>query len=398
MTLDSQEPIRVAHLIGSTGMYGAERWILAQLRYLDRNRCRASIINLVDAPGDTSALVAEAKKLGYDAEDFYTGGRFNPLAIFRLAKMLRQSGVTVLHAHGYKSDVMGLLAGRLAGTKIISTPHGWSKEKDKKLALYEGLGKLSLKFFDRVCPLSPSLYDGLRADGVEASRMTLVLNGVDIQEIDEAPAKAKTNGRKRIGYIGQFIERKNLDDLVEAFSRLRRNDCDLHLIGDGPCREKILRGIASRNGNVAIYCPGYAARRLEELKAFDVFVLPSLLEGIPRSIMEAQAAGVPVVATDIDGVRDLVKADKTGLLVPPRNPAALAEAINRVLNSPELAAQLAKAGKALIEERFSAAKMAAQYEGLYQSLSPRRPERGHAAETRNTSRKGAKAQSLGKRK
>jgi glycosyltransferase involved in cell wall biosynthesis len=293
------------------------------------------------------------------------------LGIIRLAKRLRHNGVTVVHAHGFKSDVMGLLAGRMAGVKIVSTPHGWSKEKDKKLALYEALGKLSLRFVDQVCPLSQSLHDGLVAGKIQPSKMTLILNGVDIREIDETPAKAKINGRKRIGYIGQFIERKNLDDLVEAFCRLGRSDCELYLIGDGPCREEIVRLVAARNGDGGIFCPGYISDRLAHLKGFDVFVLPSLLEGIPRCIMEAQAAGVPVVATDIEGVRDLVKADKTGLLVPPRNPAALAQAIERILDAPELAVKLAKAGRALIEERFSAAAMAAEYEDLYQSLSPR---------------------------
>ena len=283
--------------------------------------------------------------------------------------MVRQSGFTVLHSHGYKSDIMGLLAGRFAGAKVISTPHGWSKENDRKLRLYERISKVCFKFFDRVCPLSQSLYDGLCVDGIEASRMTLVLNGVDIQEIDEAPAKAKANERKRIGYIGQFVEGKGLDDLVEAFFRLNRHDCELFMIGDGAFRERILCCIESRNGPSAVYCPGYTTRRLEDLKAFDVFVLPSLSEGIPRCVMEAQAAGVPVVATDIEGIRDLVRTEQTGLLVPPHNPAALAEAINRILNSPELATRLAAGGRALIEERFSAAKMAAQYESLYLSLS-----------------------------
>jgi glycosyltransferase involved in cell wall biosynthesis len=373
--MDGQESIRVAHLIGSTGMYGAERWILAQLRYLDQRRTRMSIINLVDKPGQKSAIVTQGQKLGYDAQDLYTGGRFNPLGVLRLAKIVRQNRFAVLHSHGYKSDIVGLIAGRLAATKVISTPHGWTKEKDKKLLLYERLGRACLKFFDRVCPLSASLYDGLCARDIKKSRMTLILNGVDIREIDEAPVKAKSNGKKRIGYVGQFLERKNLDDLVEAFFRLERSDCELYLIGDGPCREKILRRIESQNGQSAVYCPGYAANRLEDLKGFDVFVLPSLLEGIPRCIMEAHAAGIPVVATDIEGVRDLVKSEQTGLLVPPRNPAALAEAINRILNSSDLATRLAAGGRKLIEERFSAAKMAAQYETLYLSMSPARTQR-----------------------
>jgi glycosyltransferase involved in cell wall biosynthesis len=97
--------------------------------------------------------------------------------------------------------------------------------------------------------------------------------------------------------------------------------------------------------------------------------LPSLSEGIPRCIMEAHAARVPVVATDIEGVRDLVRPSQTGLLVPPRNPTALAEAINRTLNAPEFAAKLVTAGRKLVEEHFSAATMAAEYESLYLSLS-----------------------------
>jgi glycosyltransferase involved in cell wall biosynthesis len=357
-------------------MYGAERWILAQLRYLDQHRVCPSIINLVDTPGERSAIVAEAQRSGYDAQDFYTGGRFNPLGAVRLARMLRRDGISILHSHGFKSDVMGLIAGRVAGTRIISTPHGWSKEQDRKLLLYERMSKACFKFFDRVCPLSQSLYNGLLDDGIKQSRMTLIVNGVDIREIDETPSKTRANGKKRIGYIGQFVEGKALDDLVAAFFRLDRNDCELYLIGDGPCRNEILKRIELPDGQLAVYCPGYTSHRLEDLKSFDVFVLPSLSEGIPRCIMEAQAAGVPVVGTDIEGIRVLIKHEETGLLVPPGNPIELAEGINRILNAPELAAKLAAAGRKLIEEKFSAAKMAAQYEDLYLSLTGEQRGRG----------------------
>jgi glycosyltransferase involved in cell wall biosynthesis len=374
------KPIRVAHLIGSTGMYGAERWILAQLRYLDQHRVCPSIINLVDTPGERSAIVAEAQRSGYNAQDFYTGGRFNPLGAFRLARMLRRDGISILHSHGFKSDVMGLIAGQVAGTRIISTPHGWSKEQDRKLLFYERMSKACFKFCDRVCPLSQSLYNGLLDDGIKQSRMTLIMNGVDIHEIDASRAKAKANGKKRVGYIGQFIERKNLEDLIEAFSLLNRNDCELYLIGDGSCRNEILKRIELPDGQLAVYCPGYTSHRLEDLKSFDVFVLPSRLEGIPRCIMEAQTAGVPVVGTDIEGVRDLVKSEQTGLLVVPGDPQALAEAINRILNSPELATKFAAGGRKLIENKFSAARMAAEYERLYLSLHHQGHEKDEVTE------------------
>jgi glycosyltransferase involved in cell wall biosynthesis len=105
------------------------------------------------------------------------------------------------------------------------------------------------------------------------------------------------------------------------------------------------------------------------LKGFDVFVLPSLLEGIPRCLMEAHAATVPVVGTDIDGTRDLVIHEQTGLLVPPRRPDLLAQAMNRILESPELARRLAAAGRNLVGESFSAARMAMEFQAVYASLA-----------------------------
>lgn len=360
--------VHVAHIIGSTGIYGAERWILAQSRYLDPKRARVSIVNLVDGRGKTSALVAEAERLGYDACDFDTGGRFNPLAPVRLARLARRSGYGVLHSHGYKSDLAALAAARLAGVKVIATPHGWAKENDKKLVLYEKLDRALLRFFDHVCPLSPALYDGLRSAGVPPSKMTLIWNGVDVREVDEAPPKGRTPGLKRIGYLGQLIERKGLDDLIQAFFLLQRTDCELFFIGEGPLRGRLERRARSSDGGARIHFPGYSARRLEDLKSFDVLALPSLEEGVPRCVMEAQAAGVPVVGTDIEGLRDLVADGRTGLLVPPENPAALARAVNRLLDAPALAAELAGNARQSIDEKFSAEKMARQYESLYVSL------------------------------
>ena len=200
--IHGQVSIHVGHLIGSTGIYGAERWILAQMRYLDPRRTQASIINLIDEPGESSEIVAEAQKRGCAAVDFFTGGRFNPCAALRLADLARQRGISILHSHGYKADMMALMAGRWAGIKVISTPHGWSKENDRKLRLYETVDRLLLKFFDQLCPLSSELYNDLQTAGVKRSKTTLILNGVDIGEIDEAPARPKTDGKRRIGYIG----------------------------------------------------------------------------------------------------------------------------------------------------------------------------------------------------
>ena len=366
--MERNRTIRVCHLIGSTGLYGAERWILAQMRYLDALNIRPLLVNLIDRAHESSAIVLEARMRGHAAVDFYTGGRFNPVAPWRLARLLRRDGIEILHSHGYKSDLVGLATARLAGMKVISTPHGWSKESDIKLRAYQKLGEFALGYMDRVCPLSPGLHDALIRTGIETSRITMIRNGVDVSEVDEASKIVKTNGRKRIGFMGMLIESKGLDDLIEAFFLLQRADCELFLIGDGPCRDKVLRRFHSANKLSVVHCPGYGSNRLEYLQSFDLLVLPSLSEGIPRSIMEAHAARIPIVGTDIEGIRNLVQHEQSGLLVPPRNPPLLAKAIERTLDCPELASTFGSNGRALVELQFSAAKMAKEYESVYSCL------------------------------
>ena len=214
-------PIRVAHLVGSTGLYGAERWILALLRYLPRDSVQSTLINLVDAPGQTSEVVRAATERGLSAIDFYTGGRFNPASISRLASFVKAHGYHILHSHGYKADFLAFFAAKRTGAKVISTPHGWSKEPDRRLALYEALDRFLLRFVDHVCPLSPDLHDGLRRSGVPPRKLRMLLNAVDIAEVDSVvPSAARRAGETIVGYVGQLIRRKNVECLISAFERL----------------------------------------------------------------------------------------------------------------------------------------------------------------------------------
>jgi glycosyltransferase involved in cell wall biosynthesis len=368
--MDRNRPTRVCHLIGSTGLYGAERWILAQLSYLDAHKVQASIVNLVDRVAEPSAIVVEARKRGHVAMDFYTGGRFNPSAIYGVAQLFRKEGYHIVHTHGHKSDLVGLAAARLAKLKILSTPHGWSKEADLKLKIYETIGTFSLRLMDRVCPLSPELHQALRRRGVRESKISLIRNGVDLAEIASASRVEKPTLKKRIGFIGKLVESKGVLDLVDAFFLLNRVDCELFLLGDGPCLDRSRHRFRLAGQEQLLYCPGFVPNRLDYLKSFDVFVLPSHSEGTPRCVMEAQASEIPIVGTDIDGIRNLITHEHSGLLVPPKNPKALAEAINRILSSPELALNLVEESRKIVENRFSAAIMAKSYESLYGFLSP----------------------------
>lgn len=362
--------IHVVHLIGSTGLYGAERWILALMRAMDTQRFRSTLINLVDADEEKSAVVQAAEQRGLPAFDFVTGGKFNIFAAMRLARWARDHRVEIIHGHGYKSDLLGLLTAKLAGCRIMTTPHGWSMGNDRKLQMYEKLDRFSFRFMDMVCPLSPDLARGLSGT-VDHSKFRLIYNGVDIDEIQKTQPVQRTYPESyTIGYIGQLIERKNMSTLLSAIQILAKVHSTIKLIvlGDGTKLVELQAECKQHGISKSVDFMGFMPDAISWLKTFDLFVLPSRLEGIPRCIMEALAASVPVVVTDIPGNRDLVSHKETGLLYPVGDSQQLAECIAYMIDHPEVAQEMAHRGNRKIENEYSNRKMAKEYAAVYEEL------------------------------
>jgi glycosyltransferase involved in cell wall biosynthesis len=367
--------IRVLQLGSSTGLYGAERWILALCRHLPPAKVESIIGVIKDSPGDTPALCVEAERLGMRTHVFESHGRMSRRAIGQLRNFIRDHGIDILHTHGYKTDVIGFLAARRTSCRTVSTPHGWSAGAGIKVQLYEWLDRLAFRFFDAVVPLSADLHEGLlRLPGL-ASRLRLIQNGVDLTEIDSVAEGApelhawKSRGDMIAGYIGQLIARKGLDTLLRAFSKLDIAGKRLCIVGEGPERLELERlagqlGVADR---VRFF--GFRNDRIALMKHFDVFVLPSRLEGIPRCVLEAMASRVPVVASDIPGCRTLVKDGVTGMLFPVGDDRALATKLQALLANEPMRASLADKAYALVRGDYSAETMAEKYTGLYLELA-----------------------------
>ncbi|OAG27694.1 glycosyltransferase family 4 protein [Thermodesulfatator autotrophicus] len=368
--------IRVLQLGSPTGLYGAERWILALIKYLDREKIETIVGVIRDDPTLDAPLLAEAEKLGFETMAIEAYGRFNPQAVRKLKAYLKEKGIHILHTHGYKQDLAGFLATRGLKTKILATPHGWSKEPDLKLAIYEALNRLVFLGFDRVAPLSREIYEGLlRIPGLKR-KLTLIVNAVDLSEIEavkdvpEEILARKKEGFFILGYIGQLIHRKGLDVLLKALAYKELSDCFLFVVGEGPLKED-LKALAARLGiSDKIHFTGYREDRLNFLRGFDVFVLPSRLEGIPRCLMEAMGMGKPVVASAIEGIKDLVCEDgEGGLLFPPEDEKALAQKIAFLKKDYTFREKLSQKARQIVTEKFSAERMAREYEALYQDLA-----------------------------
>lgn len=370
------ESIRVLHLGNPTGLYGAERWILALIRYLPKSRVD-SVVGVIEDQVESGVpeLLERSEALGFETVRFKSIGRLSTSAISTIREFIRRERINVLHTHGYKTDIVGLLAVLGTGCKLVTTPHGWTERPDFKLRVYEWLDRVAFFFLDAVVPLSPRLYSDTARWLKWRRNVFLIRNGVDVAEIDAVTERDRlprdTAGKRPliVGYIGRLVPGKRVDDLVRAFAGLKVKDKQLWIVGDGPERTNIESMISSLSPEPSVRLFGYRDDRLSLLKSFDVFVLPSLSEGIPRCLLEAMAAGVPVVATDIPGCRNLVKDSETGLLYAPGDAAALQAALQALVSDPGLAASIATRARDFVVQEFSAERMASEYTDLYYSLA-----------------------------
>lgn len=366
--------IRILQLASPTGLYGAERWILALIKHLDTSRFRIFVSSIKDEPGLEAPICSEAQRFGFQSHVFEFYGKLNLIAVKYLRRYIIEKRIDILHTHGYKTDLVGLIATRGTKCKIVSTPHGWTAQPDLKLRFYELLDRMSFPFFDAVVPLSDGLFKGLSSLPLMKNKVFLIENAIDISEIEAVNETAdgisllKEKGFMVIGYIGRLTQGKGLDILLNAVAEYGEPVWQIAIIGEGEEVQE-LNAMASKLGiSDQVHFYGFRSNRLSFLKGFDIFVLPSRSEGTPRCVMEAMALGVPVVASDIPGCRHLINNLETGVLFPKDNPEKLAEAIRKVANDAILRKQLVCNGKKLVEERFSAAQMAKKYKKLFIDL------------------------------
>ena len=192
----------------------------------------------------------------------------------------------------------------------------------------------------------------------------------------ERPLPPKRAGVARVTFLGQLVERKGLHVLIEALSRTK-SACELLLAGgnwDAPGYPQRLKSMVADAGlSSRIHFQNHRQDVGAVLSDADIFVLPSLSEARPRSIIEAMSLGVPVVASDVGGIPSLVAHDETGLLVPPGNAEGLALAIDRLVQSHDLRSRLAAAARAYAERECRADRTASEYVGLYRRLVAERP-------------------------
>jgi glycosyltransferase involved in cell wall biosynthesis len=375
--------MRILHTIDSGGIYGAESLLLSLVTEQQR-RGHAPIVLSIGVHGSgTKPIETELRRRGLACIAFRMRDGPNLAGALRILASARAEQVDLIHSHGYKTNILfAALSGLAHCPPVVTTLHGWTaKTRLSKLGIYRYVDQLLLGRHAAVVLVSSHMASIPAVRRLPKDRVHVVPNGIQITSTpplgeDKLVAEilaARSSGRLVVGAIGRLSPEKDFASLIEAIASLRNEAHDVHAIvlGEGPERDRLLDLIEAKNVRHKVILKGYVADAHLYACLFDLFVLSSVTEGLPLTLLEAMAAGTPVVATAVGGVPDVVQ--DAGILVPPGDVPALAAAIRDALVG--LTEQRAKAlaAKERIARDYGVATMADRYDAIYHTVLRRAP-------------------------
>jgi glycosyltransferase involved in cell wall biosynthesis len=295
---------------------------------------------------------------------------------------MRQQQPDILHTHRYKENILGGAASRMSGrARLVKTIHGlpepftaWRNARARFYQMLDGL--ITRRYYDKVICVSREIMD-IQTLRLGRERVLCIHNAIDLRTcrpiLDRATVRRELgleNDWPTLGAIGRLVRIKGIDVLLEAGRQLRRKVPKLHIlvVGEGPQAEALKRRAAHLGLEDVVIFTGFRSDIADVLAALDVFVLPSLSEGVPMIMLEAMAVGVPIVSTRVGGASEILRDGETALLVEPREPLPLASACERMLQDNVLADRLVRSARTYVEEHHSASNMAERVAELYRSL------------------------------
>jgi glycosyltransferase involved in cell wall biosynthesis len=369
--MSQRVPSTVLHLSSTSGPGGAETIVKRLAPSLDSARFR-SIVCLFRRGWLYDAVTAQ----GMPTSVIGMNGALDLEWVRAFRRLIRKERVAVIHAHEFTANVYGSLVGQITGVPVVATVHGKSYFTDqaKRRMAYRYVSRVS-----RMVAVSEDLKQFIVARaGVAEHRVSVVYNGVDASD----PPRAEQSRALRtslgldgcdhvIGAVGSLYPVKGHIHLIRALPGILRA-CPgtlLLLVGQGELESSLRAEVASRNLETHVRFLGFRSDVPALLSLFDVFVLPSLSEGLSMALLEAMAAGNPVVATRVGGNPELVLDADTGFLVGAESPDSISDKVVRILQDKALAARMGESGRRRVREKFSFRAMVDRYQGYYEQAT-----------------------------
>jgi glycosyltransferase involved in cell wall biosynthesis len=370
--MSAQRPLHVAHVLAAGHFGGLESVVqMLSLGQADRGH-RVDVVMLLDRPGDGGSLAGRLEAGGVAVHRLSHGSRALIAERAALRRLLAELSPDVVHTHGYRADIQAGASARSNRRPTISTLHGFTGGS-LKVRLFERIQLAHLRRHDRCIAVSGSIASRLRRAGIEAARIRVLQNAYapttrrSTREQAQRELGLPIGPRAVIGWVGRFSPEKAPDVALEAMRHVAHTDATLCFVGDGRMCAELERFSGEHRLDERVFFAGAHEQASRLFAAFDVLVLSSHTEGTPIVLFEAMDAGVPIVATRVGGIPEMLDASGAWL-VDRAAPIALARALDEVLSDPTAARQRTAVARRVLSERFSLPGWLDAHEMLYREL------------------------------
>ena len=331
-----ENKIKVLHLIASPVLGGAETVLLTLARNSTKHKVEVKLGIFIDKRVGKNPLWEAARHYNLSCEPISFKNPYDFRQLIDLFKIVSGFRPHIIHSHGYKSNWLGFIIAKFFGIKVMSTLHGWVGGNSMKTNIIEKIDRRLFMHFDKIITVSDQLRAFLNSHGISNCKMVSIRNVPPALNATKCANKFSTRSNfgiplncKLVGFVGRLESVKGCKILIEAANHAKEQVNDIHyiIVGDGSERSDLeiqvrLLGLE----NYFHFC-GFQSDVAEIYISLDLYVLSSINEGIPITLLEAMANEVPVVATAVGGVPEVIQDGVTGILVRPNDPKALAEAI-----------------------------------------------------------------------
>lgn len=372
--------MKILHIIDSGGLYGAEVMLL-NLMGEQIALGHLPILASIGEPGiPEKPLESECIRRGFNVAVFRMRPGPNLIGALDVLRFARSEQIDILHSHGYKGNILfGFLPRFARCFPMVSTLHGWTWSGGMtRMRVYEWLDSLSLSRIDRVVTVSSAMQNHPRLKNRRDLALEVVPNGIPLDSGAECKDASGLNpeiiafcrGGFTIGAIGRLSPEKDFDSLLKVVASLSAQGTESRLVilGEGGERNSLEAAARKLGIEKNVLMPGYVPDARRYLAFFSLFAMPSLTEGLPMVLLEAMLAGVPIVATRVGGIPDVLQEGRCGLLINPDCPEELECGISNVMGNPEAARERVKAARIRVADTYSSRVMADKYLAIYRSV------------------------------
>ena len=362
--------VKVLQLISSGGYYGAENMLLNLCASQEKTGCQNSLLLFYNVHVPNVEFYERARRRGLSVRMVHCKGRADWRAVRQIEEYIQEDGIDLVHTHGYKADLYGYLAAWRSGKPVVATCHNWVGGT-AALGIYNYLDRMALKKFNALAAVSGAVAQRLLAFGVPAEKVKTIANGIDVQAFERGeplPALSVTAG-KVVGVVARLDLQKGFEYLLRAIREL----CNIYalrvvIVGEGPDRKAIEDMVKEYGLQSNVMLAGQQSDMAGVYAAMDIFVLPSLNEGLPMTVLEAMAASRPVIATRVGAIPSVIKDGENGLLVDPRDTDGLRNALARLLSDSDLCRRMGGQAHDWVSRNYTSEVMALKYRQLYEEV------------------------------